>query len=158
MECGKEATRRAMHKNGDIPCSLQQQTIQEWIGGEINYVVGPLALDIAFPDQKLYVEYDGSGHDLAVKMKTMSRQEFDEKQKRRTYSLYREGWKCIRFISRHDYFPEQDVFMRLYNEAREILQQGHSYCEYDFDLKTIEFGQVKTNVDLGKMHRVRTDQ
>lgn len=102
-----------------IPVSIQQAHLQNLFGGETNYRVQNLFLDIALPAEKIYVEYDGSGHDLSVKKKDLTQEEFNEKQRRRTYALYRSGWKCIRFISRKDNLPSDEKLIELFCKARE---------------------------------------
>ena len=57
--------------------SKQQLYIHSLLGGELNYCTGKCFLDIAFLDEKIYLEYDGGGHDLSVKLGNMSKEEFE---------------------------------------------------------------------------------
>lgn len=153
--CAISRRQNAMQSNGQIPISKQQRQIHSLIGGQLNYRVNNLFLDIAFPDEKIYFEFDGSGHDLSVKKKDLTQKEFDEKQRKRTYALYRAGWKEIRFISRRDRLPSDERIVELFETGKQILKEGHSYCIFDFDNHTIEYGRKVFDVNFGEQHRIR---
>lgn len=84
----KEKTMRTMNENGTTPCSIQQKYIHNLIGGVINFPLAISSLDIAFPDEKIYIEYDGSGHWLSVVHGSLTQKEFELKEIRRSY-LYK---------------------------------------------------------------------
>lgn len=44
-------------------------------------------------DNNIICEYDGSGHNLSVKMEKLTQQEFDEKEYKRTSILLSKGFK-----------------------------------------------------------------
>ena len=46
-----------LYKNGNAPCSKQQRHIGNVLGGTINYPICNYALDIAFINDKIYIEY-----------------------------------------------------------------------------------------------------
>lgn len=110
-----------MYKNGTAPCSKQQHLIHKLVGGELNLPVGRASLDIAFPDEKIYIEYDGGGHDLSVLMGNISREEFDNKERRRGYFLANDGWKEIRIITKTDILPDNLVIIDFVNVAKSFL-------------------------------------
>lgn len=83
----------------------------------MNFPVGRYALDIAFPSEHIYIEYDGSGHDLCVKRGECSQEEFIKRGLKRNYYLMRRGWKSIRFISSLDMLPRKEKMIELYNAA-----------------------------------------
>ena len=123
IEKGYEKARATLYKSGSCPTSKQQLHIHSLVGGELNYPVGRNNLDIAFPEEKIYIEYDGSGHDLAVKIGKVTKEKFNEKQRRRNYYMYRRGWKVIRLISPKDFLPDDDNIKYLIRDAKEKLNK-----------------------------------
>lgn len=91
--------------------SAQQLHLHALYGGVLNHPIRSLSVDIAFPDEKIYVEYDGSGHKLSVIFNSITDDEFERREVRRTYALYREGWRCFRIISRRDKLPSDEVLL-----------------------------------------------
>jgi hypothetical protein len=65
-------------------------------------------LDIAFPEDKIYVEYNGGGHNLGVKIGNISEKEFKTKEIKRYKYLKSLGWKQIEINSPNDYLPEDE--------------------------------------------------
>lgn len=129
------------HKN-----SKQQTYIYSITGGEINYPVGRYSLDIAFPDEKIYIEYDGSGHDLPVRMGRMSEEEFSAKEKERSRVLYGKGWKELRIISFNDKLPDKIVLKEMIDKnIKKILENNF--------LKTIKISI--NNLENIKLSRVK---
>jgi glutathione peroxidase-family protein len=106
-------------KNGTIATSNQQRFLHELLGGELNYSNQTPSLDIAFPNERVYIEFNGSGHALCVKMGQMTQQEFDNKERRRYYYLKNQGWKAIIINSQRDYLPEDDIILREIEKAKE---------------------------------------
>jgi len=143
-------------KHGKVPVSTQQIYIHNLIGGILNYPEEKSCLDIAFLDEKIYVEYDGSGHDLTVKLKTISQEQFDEKSKRRRYALYRRGWKEIRIISKKDLLPNIDKIKELFIYGKEILKK-HSWVLFDIDNQELKFSNHVEEYNFGKLKRVKKE-
>lgn len=110
-----------MYANGTIATSSQQIYIHNLLDGVLNYPTERSTLDIAFPDEMIYVEYDGGGHNLPVKLGIMTQEEFDKKEKRRTFSLFDRGWKEIRLASDKDKLPEDLEILRTVEKARSFL-------------------------------------
>ena len=157
--CGREKQTRSLIENGHGAISLQQKWIAETIGGNsvLNYPWKTSCLDIAFPEEKIYIEYDGSGHDLSVKLGSMTQEAFDRREMNRTYGLYRDGWKCIRIISRSDRLPLIDQIITMYNLALSILIDHH-YVVFRIDNGTIEYDQIEYAYNFGELYRVGTDR
>lgn len=85
--------------------SKAQRKLHDILGGELNYPVKRFFVDIAFTDRKTCIEYDGSGHDLSVKIGRQTKEEFEQYEKRRTSIICDNGWKIIRLISKTDSLP-----------------------------------------------------
>ncbi|MGG0308442.1 hypothetical protein ABEY43_06490 [Priestia megaterium] len=144
-ECGMKKMRESLYRNGNTPCSSQQNFIHEVIGGKLNYPVKNYSLDIAFPDEKIYVEYDGGGHDLAVKFGELAQEEFAQKERRRYYSLRSLGWKEIRIVSRNDIVPSSEDILKMMSFARKYLST-HSWIKFCLDENRIESKSVNEEI------------
>lgn len=152
----KAKSLQTMFENQSAPTSLQQKLLHEVLGGELNYPIKDIQLDIAFVDEKIYIEYDGSGHGLKVKLGTMTEGEFEEKGKKRRYVLYRKGWKEIRIISTGDVLPTKGKIISMFEEAKNILKD-RSWILFDIDNLTMETSKGKVDYDYGVLKRIRTD-
>jgi len=143
-----------MFKHGTCMASRQQVHINNLLGGILNYSNNTPNLDIAFPDDSLYCEYDGSGHDLNVVLGGITRKEFDNKQRRRSFFLKARGWKELRIISLKDRLPQDNVILELFNKGRDyLLNSNHTYFEIDIDKNRLwckEYELTYNFVDLYK--------
>jgi very-short-patch-repair endonuclease len=152
-------TRRNLTKNdrNNNPTSLQQNFIHNIIGGKLNFPVGNYILDIAFPEEKIYVEYDGSGHNLSVKFGTINQEDFDKKSVKRNYFFYRRGWKQIRIISSKDKLPNKEKIIQLLNDAQSLINEGKKYIIFNIDNTTIEYQNYTSHYSFGKTKKVCND-
>lgn len=130
-------TRETMYKNNTVPCSLQQVYICELLSGELNYPVNTSSLDIAFPEEKIYIEFHGSGHWLSVDIGTKTIEQFENDERNRRYALYRRGWKEITIISRKDKIPTDEKIKEMSDYAKDHLKE-HSWIKFDIDNLTVE--------------------
>src|SRR4030065_1587656 len=121
-----------LYKNGTGKCSRQQKYIHTIVGGELNFPVDYFSLDIAFPQDKFYIEYDGSGHKLTAKYDGLSDSDFNKRDIRRKYYLNNRGWKEIRIISNKDYLPTKEKILEMLDIAREYLKE-RSWESFDID-------------------------
>ena len=129
--------RKALYLNGLVPCSNQQRYLHKLLGGELNYPVSRLSLDIAFPEDKIYIEYDGGGHDLSVKLNKITEKEFQNKEIRRYQFLKSKGWKQIKIISPYDYLPVDKFIIEEFKNALSWFKtSGFGYYHYIIDIGT----------------------
>lgn len=100
------------YQHGNFTCSKQQYKLYENIGGELNYPFKQFVIDVAFPKDKIAVEWDGSGHDMSVRMGYITEQEFIRNENYRNKILLKNDWRIIRFVTKKDIFPDniQDIF------------------------------------------------
>ena len=141
---------QSFYKNGTAPCSSQQKYLHFLFGGELNYPFSNLLLDIALPDEKIYIEYDGGGHDLNVKLKHMTQKQFDLKEIKRSRFIMSQEWKEIRIISSTDKLPPDKKLLEMLDYAKQYLSTGHHYIKFDIDEScphtrdfNRELGQIK---------------
>jgi len=144
-------SRATMFKHGTAPSSTQQRYLHNLLGGELNYPVNNLSLDIAFLEENLYIEYDGGGHDLQVKLGNMTQKDFNKKSIRRYYLLRNKGWKEIIICSDNDYIPQDNVLLDMITHARDFLNKGHSWIKFDISNSKIINSQEEICVDFGKL-------
>lgn len=146
-------SRETMYKNGTAPCSKQQLYLYELFGGKLNYPVDNCSLDIAFPDEKIYIEYDGNGHNLSVKLDNVSQYEFDRKEIRRYLFLKSQGWKQFRIVSPVDYLPSDDVLIGEFIKAKEWFEEeGRGHSHY-----IITIGNKINDKNYGVLRRIKEE-
>lgn len=155
--CRVERINLTKKEMGSYPSSLQQKFLLNIIGGEENYPFGNYLLDIAFPEEKIYIEYDGSGHGLGVKLGQVTELDFKQKEIKRNYFLLRRGWKEIRIISNKDKLPNEDCIKKMVSFAKEIINSGRSYVIFNIDNLTMEYQNYNSHYDFGELKRVRND-
>ena len=129
----------SLKENNSISTSSQQTHIHNIIGGELNHLEGNAFLDIAYPNEKVYVEYDGGGHNLGVKLGNISAEEFEQREKRRYFHLLDKGWNCIRIICPSDKLPTD-------NEIIEFVNNCFSEFENDPLLSSIRWYVDENNI------------
>lgn len=121
----------------------------------MNYSIDWSFLDIAYPERKVYIEYDGSGHNQSVKLKKMSVSVFEEREAKRTKRLLRKGWKGIRIISTKDYLPTDGMILKQVHEGIRTLNNGSDFFEIDIDKGQIRDGKGIYNADFGELRQQR---
>jgi hypothetical protein len=119
--------KQTMYENKTAPCSYQQKYIYDLIGGELNYPVDRLSLDIAFPKEMIYIEYNGGGHDFEVKIGKLTEEEFKIKENKRYFFLKSLGWKQICIQSPNDYLPPDETIILEINKSKELLKYSDKY-------------------------------
>jgi hypothetical protein len=134
----KLKSRQSLYNNNSVPTSRQQLYIHDVIGGELNFPFNNYSLDIAFPNELIYVECNFGGHELTVKLGKTSKKEFDNKERNRWYMLKRSGWKSITLISSKDKMPYEDIVLDLINISKKWFSKNHSWIIFDFDKGVIQ--------------------
>jgi hypothetical protein len=142
-----------MNKNGSMPVSKGQSYLHSILGGIVNYPIGNINLDIAFPEDKIYVEYDGGGHKLNVILGQITEEEFNEKEKRRNYLLKNMGWKLIRIIATTEYVPTPLKIKEMFNIALSVFNDNHSWINFNIDEKYIITSYFTEKFDYGDLTR-----
>lgn len=149
-----------MSKNGNVQASRQQLYIHQIIGGILNYndnTTGYYSIDVAYPEEKIAVEYDGSGHDLQVQFKNLTSDEFKQKEIVRSSILRRNGWKEITIISRKDWIPDDFILLDMINQSVKHFKKEHSWITYDIDRKTVTTSKSQDAFDFGRLRRIYKD-
>ena len=149
---------KSMYSNGTSPASKPQRYIHKCLGGELNYPVGKLMLDVAFVESKIYIEYQGSGHDLSVKMGKMTKDEFQKRENNRYYYLRNKGWKMIEIIStsQYDFLPEEKVLEEMLTLSRNLfISENSSFVSFNIADSTIRTSKYINPFEFGELVNMR---
>lgn len=134
---------KTLYKNESGPCSKYQKHLHNLLGGQLNYPISRCMLDIAFPEEKIYIEYNGKGHYVWYNIKKLSREQITKIEKNRKLFLKNKGWKLIRIISKNDTELQDNVIIKLISQAKKYLKNTeHTWVEIDIDqmeFKCIEY-------------------
>lgn len=121
----------------------------------LNYLFGLYFLDIALINEKIDLEYDGSGHKLNIIHSHITENEFYKNEQKRNYYVLRKQWKIIRIISNTDYWFNGKLFskeqlLQIINFAKKyLLETIHSWIYINLDEdKVITIEYEKTISDL----------
>ena len=150
--------RETLSKNGNVNTSRQQLYTHKVVGGELNYVdetTRTYVLDIAFPKDKIYIEYNGGGHNLNVKLGSTTEVQFAKKELNRYFYLSRNEWRNITITSLKDFLPSEDVILDLIEFSRDYFKTGHHWIKFDIDNSKIITSQYAINVDYGSLRKIK---
>ena len=141
--------------NGTGPCSRTQKYIHFLIGGTLNKRVCSSLVDICFEEEKIAIEYDGSGHFLSEFMVNEDRSISKEailREKNRENSIVNKGYKMIRFIAKKDRIPSDEMILKLVNYISDL---DFKVIRVDFEESAIEKDYNKKMIyDFGKLRRI----
>ena len=151
----REKIVQSLYKNNSAPCSKQQKYLCELVEGQLNYPISRINLDLAFPDEMIYCEYDGSGHDLSVKLGKYTIEKFLTLERNRYYFLKNKGWKQIKIISIKDYLPSDEILLQLIELAKKYLNFNHSWFEINIDESKLKCSQYEINYDFGLLRKIK---
>jgi very-short-patch-repair endonuclease len=140
-----------------IYASCQQIYLYNLLGGRINLHIEGSFLDIVFEDEKIYIEYDGSGHDLKVKLGNISQEEFNNKERDRYYYFKKQGWTMIRIISLKDKLPQDDKIIEMIDYAKKYLKSGHSWIRFDIDNYKVINSQGEFEYGFGELRQIKKE-
>lgn len=117
----------------NAPCSKAQRHISELCNGILNFPFDRYNLDILL-DDKIYIEYNGSGHKMNVKMGNISEEEFIRKETIRYNMIKKEGYKEIIIENFSDKLPQDDIILDIISGLCVFLKQSEAnWVKIDFD-------------------------
>lgn len=82
--------------------SFPQINIGKRLGAKVNYRVLKKWIDIAIPESKIAIEYDGSGHKLSVAYGNKTMSEFLAQEEIFMNRLLDSEWRLIRIVNEKD--------------------------------------------------------
>lgn len=147
---------KSRYENGTVPTSIQQLYIYQLVSGELNYLFNNCFLDIAFPNEYLYIEYQGNGHDLAVKLNSISKEQFKHRELKRYNFLKSHGWKEIEILSAEkDLLPEDKLLIESINFSKNLLNNSdYNWIKIDLQNNNIILKDEIIHYNFGKLRRI----
>ena len=131
---------QTLYKNGNniTPTSKQQLYINKLYHGILNYPIDMYFADILLDN--LIIEYDGGGHNLEVKINTITENEFQSKEFKRESIFINNGYKLLRIICENDKLPEDNILLKIKEIAEYILNNNNNniYNVMTYDTQTQE--------------------
>lgn len=106
--------------NSYVVSSKPQEELCNILHGILNYPIGKYFADILLQDN-IVVEYDGSGHDMSVRMGIITYENFIYKENKRIEYFINNGYKIIKLITHKDIVYSKDVMEHIINECKELL-------------------------------------
>jgi hypothetical protein len=158
--CNEEVKKKIVKSlcdNKNMACSSQQKYLHNLYGGKLNYPYEYYALDIYLPEYNIDVEYNGSGHDLIVKLDRMSQSEFDQKEIIRSNIIKRKGFKRMTIISSKDKLPSDEILLQMLDKAINYFNSTtHSWIEFNIDNSTYQNAQDGIiHYDYGELRTIK---
>lgn len=124
-------------KDGFIYTSKMQNYLCNLFGGELNYKIGSMYIDIFLPEYNICCEYDGGGHNLCVCHKRMTQEEMNQKDEKRNIVLVKSGYKVFRIVSARDKQLPDEEFIKIKNKAIDaLINKQYDVYIYDIDKKS----------------------
>lgn len=148
-------------KNGSnfVRSSRQQQYLCNLYNGVLNHPFKCFALDIFLPEDKLDIEFDGSGHKMSISIGTITEEDFEKKELYRNVAIKKEGYKQMRIISSKDRLPQDDILLQMLQDAKQYFSDypNHSWIEFSIDTSTVRNAEHKEGVpyDFGELRTIK---
>ncbi len=150
---------KKMSENNSVPKSKQREYIYNLLGGssicKLNYPFSRCWLDIAFPEEMIYIEYDGKDHNLNVILGNITQEEFDKNQMLREEFLKTNKWKRISIISNTDLLPNDNIIIEMISLAKKYLNSGHSWIQFYIDDNIVRCSQYNKNYDFKELRKIK---
>ena len=142
--------KKSLYRNDTCPSSKAQRYICNLLAGELNYSVDFYNLDI-YLGNHIYVEYDGSGHNLQVKFGNLTQEDYDRKEEKRYLYLLSKDYKMIKIINsqKRDKLPPDDAIKQIINDGVEYIQRGGN--AYIINLETLKL--LTNNIKCDELNK-----
>ena len=86
-------------------------------------------------NDNIIIEYDGTGHDLNVRLGGISQEEFVQKENKRNKYMLSMGYKVARIVHNKEILPNRDVLLKLKDKILYDLSEKHfviyDLCEFE---------------------------
>lgn len=142
-----------------VKSSRQQQYLCNLYNGILNYSFKCFALDVYLPEDKLDIEFDGSGHRMSISLGSVTEKEFKSKELYRNIALKKEGYKQMRIISSKDKLPSDEVLLQMLQDTRNYfsIYPNHSWIEFNIDTSIVRNAEHKDGIsyDYGELRKIK---
>lgn len=153
----KEKWLNKLSSNNQISTSIQQKYVNNILCGELNYPVSFYFLDIYKKDDLIDIEIDFGGHDLGVKLGTISDDEFKEKELIREKTIRANGIRIIRLISPKNKLPSDEKIKEIYEFSKQYFNTGHTWIKFYIE-KNIFVNSINPDgafYDFGELRKIK---
>lgn len=124
------------YENGTCNFSKEQKRICDLLNGCLNYPIGKYNADILI-ENSIILEYDGDGHDILVRYRFLTDEEFVQKETERNNYFINNGYKLIRFINKKWWQHISDEeYINAMDKCKSLLHMNNIVA-YDFNRKEI---------------------
>jgi len=113
-----------------IRVSKNQFKIAEFLNGALNTNIGGKYADMVLLDNNIIVEYDGSGHDLSVKLGKVSKEIFEEKDKNRIHLFNQLGYKCLIVQNTKEKIIDDNILQNISQYINELKCKNNELLYY----------------------------
>lgn len=133
-------TRRIKYGEECVHTSYIQRHLKEVFECEINFQIGGCFADLYLDNEKIVVEYDGGGHDYAVKIGAITKEDFEKKDRKRENFFIFKGYKIIRIVNTTDMEIDDSEYINIKNKGVKLLTNSkYSVYYYDVNTKTEKY-------------------
>lgn len=159
----KEKAAQTLYKNGSVMASTQQMYLYNLYNQserfELNYPISYYHADLCCAEDKLVIEYDGSGHAASISYGHLTPEEFHKKEIIRSAVFKREGYKTIHITSTTDLLPSDTTLLQLLSYARKYFSEypNHSWINFSIDTSQVFSAENKEGIffNYGELHRLK---
>lgn len=124
----------AKYHNGSQKTSKNQDYLCELYKATLNAMFYTYFVDLYFPLERIYLEYNGAGHDLSVKAGWITRDDFNIKEIIRYKALKEYGLKFIKFIHNSKKLPDDQVLLDFKDIGFQLLlSTDNNWISFDLD-------------------------
>jgi hypothetical protein len=129
--------------------SRQQIYLAKLYGGKLDFPMGPWYVDILHSDE-LFIEYNGSGHDLLVLRGDISPLDQKRKDHARMMDLIRKyGLRGMYIQSYRDLLPHQDILTKMLKMTKSAIKKGNYATMFNVDESTMSI--MKPSGEIERM-------
>lgn len=147
-----------MYENGSCPTSNQQNYLCLLYEGILNYNCSCYNLDIFLPDECIDIEYDGSGHNLSMRLGDTSKKDFLIKEIIRSKIIKSNGIKIMRIVSKTDKLPSDIILLHMLEMSKKYLTTtNHTWIEWYVDDNIYKNAENLNGsfFDYGKIRKIK---
>lgn len=131
-EIVRTSNAKTRFENGTIISSKAQRHICDIYNGMLNFPVDFYNLDILLNDN-IYVEYNGSGHDLNVRLGQITKEDFHRKEITRYNYMKKLGYRVIIFDNISDKLPDDETLINIKDYCIQYLDRGNNWIRVNLD-------------------------
>lgn len=136
-------TLKTKFERGNQSTSKGQRYVCECVNGLLNYPLYIMSLDVALVDEKIDIEYNGSGHNLPVRANNITEEEFIAKEDKRRHQVIDFGWKLVEICNPNDKEISEEWIIDFVNMCKEKFNTTDiNYISVDINTSEIKYNTL----------------